>query len=482
MNRFLWVEDFGGEMTVQATVKSVFGSLNHFPELSDRTDKYDLCELLEPYISLALNFSEALAFIVDPDKLHKVDYVILDVDLPIDEGDSQYSDEVQNMLRDILGRYAGENDKQKEEGLKKVAGYQLYLELIIKRGFPENNILFCSDHADRLETIANAFSQAKISVPVIFNKGQKQEITTWLKQRIEPQTDYEYLRKGVLEACEHLSAEIERDKSNIRFGDFLKRNGETVKPEDLYAEMKDYLHTLQTLLPVREPQGKSKGAALKLFVRTLAHEWEDDATPPKLNNLSDSDKPLHAFAWIMKCVRNWSTHTKILDRMDERQLAFVFLSGMRVMFKLSNDIQAYEELLLKLFVNKRLLEMTTENEQRQKLSKSYANIMSGYCSDQAEKSKTVTFKNADFITILRAVQNNDKDNQKNFDYIQGLYQIFWHGLSPITLSAISVPNLEQSLGENKIQLEYTCSFTLHNYGTGNDFLNTLACCIYEDSW
>ncbi|TGO02369.1 hypothetical protein PN36_26115 [Candidatus Thiomargarita nelsonii] len=82
----------------------------------------------------------------------------------------------------------------------------------------------------------------------------------------------------------------------------------------------------------------------------------DAAYPDNLSACDKKDKGCiqvhrikYTFGWIMKCVRNWGAHTTLFDKLTESEVAFFFIVAMRAMFKLSDNTQAYENILLNLF-------------------------------------------------------------------------------------------------------------------------------------
>jgi len=137
MSQFLWIEDFEGDAK-QSFTQSVFGTfLNNAPI---PYDEMELKEFLRNYrILLELSFSEALQFIHQPENLFQVDYIILDVDLAVGDADDN------SLLSDILKIYGYKPQNEEsywkaEKALKKVAGYQLYIELVMALDFPKEHI------------------------------------------------------------------------------------------------------------------------------------------------------------------------------------------------------------------------------------------------------------------------------------------------------------------------------------------------------
>lgn len=455
-NHFLWIEDFDGRDPV-ATAKTVWGNLLNYDTISD---KYGMKDMIEKQgIFLELTFIRAMQFIRDPEKLAQIDYILLDIDLPIEQG--QLAD-----LDDILKRY--ENSREK---LQELAGYEIYLELVINHGFPKNRIIFCSNHGNRLKSIETAFLQARIPLdyPIYDKSGRTQNIQHWIKQRCEPQTDYEILRKGIFMGCQQVLDDISTQPDNIQFCEFIKNPNSN----DIQLEIQDYLKTLQSLLPIR----KSETKKFKLFIRTLTHEWDEKANVDKIKN----NKVKYTFGQIMKCVRNWTTHTKELDNLSEKQLAFLFMIAMRAMFKLPATVQNYEKLLLKLYGDTQSL--PAPESIKGFLHQSYKNVLIHYNSllqqnrKLAKPAESISLDKINFIALVRTMQLHDKTNSQSLDYKIILYQMFWHGLSPITLQ-------NPQYRDEALKLIFECdyNFELHDYECTHpdNFIYTLACAIYPN--
>lgn len=238
--------------------------------------------------------------------------------------------------------------------------------------------------------------------------------------------------------------------------------------------MQDYLETLQNFLPLR-PDNPQR--LYKLFVRNLAHEW-DVASPDNLPKCDKDDKKCFqnrsvkfTFGWIMKYARNWAAHTTVLDKLSAPEVAFLFIVAMRTMFKLSKSTQVYENILLNLFEKTESDAMqkqigTTPMNTQLPLSRSYLVI-----KNQIFQSNT-----ADAL-YFGTMLNNMINNQVDFDYVTGLFQMFWHGLSPVRLYE------RGTTIDNNQNVVFKYSFWLNDYGkTGNEFLFELARSIYQRSF
>ena len=97
---------------------------------------------------------------------------------------------------------------QSEDILRKIAGYQIYTELVIELGFPKAHILFCSNHASYFDQLKSKFASANIKPPLSSNpdkpfltKDDAADIKQWLN---DAQRDYFVLRRGIIEGCRQL--------------------------------------------------------------------------------------------------------------------------------------------------------------------------------------------------------------------------------------------------------------------------------------
>lgn len=226
---------------------------------------------------------------------------------------------------------------------------------------------------------------------------------------------------------------------------------------------------------MRQPDNPQR--LYKLFVRNLAHEWEA-AYPENLPKCDKGDKECfqarsvkYTFGVIMKYARNWVTHTTVLNKLSVQEVAFLFIVAMRTTFKLSQSTEAYEDILLNLFdkTESEVMQIqigTTPMNTQLPLSRTYL----------AVKNKIFQSNTGDalhFNTML----NNMLNNQVDFDYITGLFQMFWHGLSPVRL-------YERGTSiDNNQNVVFKYSFWLNDYGkTRDEFLFELVRSIYQRSF
>jgi len=480
MSHFLWIEDFAGG-TLQSATETVFGEMLKNQPLP-KTEKA-LKELLKKNgVLVEFTFLDGLEFIRNPQKWLSVDYVILDIDLAI-QSDIDENEWLPKILQDYYGYEPQEDEMLDEQNFDKakerlipVAGYQLYTELVMEHGFPKDHILFCSNHANEQKALQAAFQQARFEFPQPFSKDDKAKVQAWVRQRRE--NHYAVLRRGILEGCRTIQSLLnQRQKAAIQFDEFVKVDNDSRNVT--VAEMQDYLETLPNLLPLRKPENCQR--FYKLFIRSLAHEW-DAAYPDNLSACDKNDKSCiqarrvkYTFGWIMKCVRNWGAHTTMFDKLAEPEVAFLFIVAMRAMFKLSDNTEAYENILLNLF-NKTdssaMKKRIGSNGQTQiPLSRSYWQVKNKLF--QSEAKDVLSFHN---------MLNNLSNIPVEYDYVTGLFQMFWHGLSPVKLDALRERG-EVVDNNQTVVFKYNYSFPVNDYGKPKaGFLFELARSIYKRSF
>ncbi|MBS3955680.1 MAG: hypothetical protein KGZ88_22295, partial [Methylomicrobium sp.] len=410
MSYFLWIEDFENEPKVTASY--VFGGILN--ETLFAEDKRAIKKgFRDQGVFVELNFQDGLGFIKG--HLDKIDYIILDIDLPA-YGIDGINNEVLEVLKDFEG-YQVNEDKQIDEGerqtacneLKKIAGFYLYTKLVVELGFPKQHILFCSNHGENTKTIQEAFKTAKIVLPKIYQKSDA-DVRQWVKERFE--NPYSRLRRGIIEGCQYAKTLA---KENLYFNKF------TPKQDGILAEdVISYFEVLEGFLPLREP--KNKKTLYKLFIRTLSHEWE-----AAKNIKPDKEKPDAVLAWIMRNTRHWITHnSSLFNDTDEQLLAFLFMVNMRVMFSHADySIHNYESILLKLFDNESL-SAEELNGKSIPVTEAYLDLRN-IIRDQNQERKNLNIEEAfHFNEMANNVQlsNSSLRNDRKL-FTKLLYQMFW---------------------------------------------------------
>ncbi len=476
MSHFLWVEDF--ERSPRVTTSNVFGGI--FEDAEDLPDdSAELKSYLEPYgVFIQLSFQDAWEFIHSPKQMERIDYIVLDIDLPSHSG----SDITENVCK-ILKKWHGyepcddeaEDDRRFKiaaSELKKIAGYYLYIQLLTKIGFPHDHIIIVSDHGtENLKSIKDAFTQAKMEVPEVLTKSNPKT-----KKSVREFYDncYSILRRGIIDGCLWLEGNL-HDDDQVLFNAFTNETGKELSLDDIY----NYLNILKEFLPLREPKDQiDKWLIYKLLIRTLAHEWDalnyGSVRLHKKNNRQDIE--IQAFAKIMKMTRNWMAHGKIFEKADEALVAYLFWVNMRAMFHFGNDvIKQHERILLRVF-NSGLRKPLRENDFIQKIGRqkdrdvvdrelpmatSYRDLHASIKKHNGKnrESKVEHLSKYFFEDMLNnAAKCNGYTCQEPHreQVIRGLYQLFWHYTSTPWVNA-------RISDKNNITIDY--KFNYYDYGS-----------------
>ncbi|MEF3075699.1 hypothetical protein V2P20_11755 [Methylobacter sp. Wu1] len=287
--------------------------------------------------------------------------------------------------------------------------------------------------------------------------------------------NYLVLRRGIIEGCRHIVKLIEENKltkDDLRFNHFISETEKKVSIDDL----QDYIKVLEKFLPLRAPSNNS--SLYKLFIRTLAHEWE--AAEPKQLNKQNKQNGAYAFSWIMKMSRNWLAHGKVFEQLNPQDVAYLFIVNMRAMFDLGDKLLPYESHLLRLFTNVlREDEMkarigdpphkkNTENYNQRKipLVENYAALLMKYNSHARQ---AINFHDA----LNNLQKNNDNASDSDF-FIKGLYQTFWF------LTSIGEVYIPQD--EEQIRKFHCLNYQFKYFDYQKDYLFELARHIYNSSF
>jgi hypothetical protein len=269
------------------------------------------------------------------------------------------------------------------------------------------------------------------------------------------------LRRGIIEGCRQLK----KLKEKLRFDKFSK---EDKKPA--FLDIDDYLDVLENFLPLHEPCNKA--ALYKLFIRTLAHEWEESVEPKKIND----DQTTLAFSWIMKMTRNWMAHnsTAIFNSLMEQDVAYLFICNMRAIFDLGDEVKDYEKDLFLLFNKSEESEAFKESELIVKEKR--IPLVKHYVSYFNEKTKRIQVHN-----ILHDLQNDKTKLQAKGDdfFITGLYHSFWFLTSEHDDKKDKAK--EDRDNKNKVYISRYYTFNCFDYSQA-DFLLKFSSHIYNRSF
>lgn len=440
----LWVEDFGGGLQAgKNTLNQMFGDLICFDAWNNDvfslktkpTDLYDFCtqQKCRHTIYLCLNYFDYAEFKGKLTILNQIDAVIIDVRL---DNDFDSNKEIPSPYTDKIKFH--EN-----------AGFYIFNDLI-HLGVPAERVCFMTGEKNSIDDFKEKCSSIYIPKVNAFEKkdAEYEKLRIWIKSQ---ESDYIKLRRGIIAGCQYLKEQ----KDKLRFDKFCKEG------KSAFLDIDDYLSTLEGFLPLREPVDKK--TLLKLFIRTLSHEWEESVEPKELD-----DKGSFAFSWIMKMTRNWIAHnsTAIFTDLTEQDVAYLFICNMRAMFDLDNTVQIYENHLLLLFKNVDVGKIKNED----------IPLVDTYVSYFNEKTNK-----ADVHHILHELQNDKLklQNKGNKFFITGLYHVFWFLSSPFKITKAFAKQNHSNPKQNFI----TCHYATKSFDyTKTDFLFELARHIYNRSF
>jgi hypothetical protein len=410
VSTFLWVEDFEGGQYREfghALFGKAFGlEASAFPD-----NENDLREFMKHnQVVLATNFAKAANYV---DKnLRDFDYVVLDIDLNLLGEDV---DDDLPWVEPVLERWYGFDPNAENieasydvarQKMKEVAGYHLFMDLVMNRGFPRDRILFCSNHGNHLDSINKSFEPARIEAPSIYKKSDE-AVKQWIADQFEK--SYPKLRRGIIVACEQLLKRMRCNQIRFSMPD-LPRKGTSELTEN-NAEI--LLETLPRLLPAYENSVTERKIAFRLFARTLTQDWD------KVDCKNKIKQPVKAFSAVLVNVRNWTSHDpKALSEMDEGFVAYLFLIAMRSCFDLPhNRLEGYERALFPLIGKAAVLDM---GELTKDYMRSNGDVESKYALLDTEHPTSF------FSSRVNALQQGVKITPE--EQVSLLCQMLWHGL------------------------------------------------------
>ncbi len=333
----LWIEDFGGSKEGDSfLLDQMFGGISKsflkdwniddsYVEEPQNLENFCVRQGLPIKITLVKEINAFFKLKAsESDYKTRFDLVVIDIDLTKVE---------HSIDANSLPKGFSPNDLYKKEGL------YIYNDLI-RSGVPDENICFMTGEAlSTLDEFKSMCRSALIEEPTSFEKSEQgyEKFREWIQERYD--NSYLNLRRGVIDGIEYLQQNIDFFRFD-RFG----RDESRVLLKDTVG---DYFSTLAFLLPLREP--KNSGGQLVLFLRALAHIWEDNTDPQQLRRGCIDDSLAITFGYMLKQLRNYSAHQSHIGLPSSEDCAFFFIANMRAIFSLSKEILPFERYLLKLF-------------------------------------------------------------------------------------------------------------------------------------
>lgn len=419
MSSFLWVEDFEGGQYREFSYR-IFGHALGLVASDFFDNEIELKSFLKSkQIYLATNLAEGINFIANEAHLSAVDFVILDIDLALMGVDISEDEE---LIKPLLSKWYNynPNDTNEEKAfnaacdeLKRVAGYHLYIDLVVNRRFPRDRILFCSNHGGYLKAIQESFSGAKIEPPTVLTKAD-----TGLANSVAEfyADEYSKLRRNIISICNELT-------EALRFG-----QAEFTLPKYLYASEDNFTASdgvyLLTILPLLLPPFLKDRREISLvyrqIVRTIAQEFDK----VDYKNSAQFKRKL-PYIRVLHNIRNWTSHdSKALNHLDESDVAYVVLLFLYLGFEMKSKI--YEDLKSNLFEFAGMEVQIKPENLKENICNSLKSV-SQRCNElpieiQSEFSQASHF--AEKVNMLS--KNSCLTGGQHEKYI---YQIFWHNIA-----------------------------------------------------
>ncbi|MFZ4649059.1 MAG: hypothetical protein ACOYMB_05555 [Patescibacteria group bacterium] len=320
-----------------------------------------------------------------------------------------------------------------------------------------------------------AYRRCRIEPPKAINKSlneAKQHLNHWLENH--ERNDYLVLRRGIIEGCYFLKSHIEKDDGNIQFRDFIKIENNQPTIEITATDIKNYLDALSQFLAIKPNDLSTTNIQYRLFLRTLVHEWEENIDPNSLKEKHGKDlskiHDIYTFAWLMKMTRNWVSHANLLEPLDPKTIAFLFLVNMRAMFKLSKAIQPYERILL------RCVALSAADNINIKTLNGNIKHAEEYVDDILIRMNNVS-KNEQEVFIVTLIVNGEKKEKKLNEFRKKINEIYKYNTGQTGAEEHDFKSflLQYFWVNQKSELRKLSA-------TSDDFLPTLAHHIYKDSF
>jgi hypothetical protein len=418
MSSFLWVEDFEGGQYREFAYK-VFGNALGLASNDFFDNEIELKSFLKSkQIHLATNLAEGIEFINDEASLRKIDFVVLDIDLALMGADISH-DEV--LIKPLLERWYSYSatDANEEQSfnracdeLKRVAGYHLYIDLVVNRRFPRDRVLFCSNHGGYLKAIQESFNGAKIDPPQVLTKADPNLSRTIVNFYAD---DYSNLRRNIISICDELVEALRFEQAEFTLPKFLNGADDAIKATDgAYL-----LSILPLLLPPYIRDSKESSVIFRQFIRALTQDF--DKVNYKYFKPTSRKLP---YIRVLHCIRNWTSHdSKALKNLQVSDVAYVFLLFLQTSFSIeAKSIENIENSLLDIIGPFREID---EESLKNAFNESYEAV-NQKGKELSDDIKIDFYRNTYFASKVNVLAQNSclmPGEHEKF-----IYHVFWHNI------------------------------------------------------
>ncbi len=344
--RVLWVEDFGDGGDYEALLKEVFKDIPqpHRSALAEYVDSID---------SRQQDYGKWRKWYRDQPWLEalEIDICCSDAEFEALTGQSA-TDHYDAVLLDVNL----ENDffQLSRPYNSREGGFWLYNKLIAQSGFPPGRIALLTAHTGeehvkkfQEDCFRNNHEPLK-GLPKSSNSAAK-----WVEELSCSNDHFLLLRRGFLDGATfvgELLNDPEKKDAAIHFNRFLG----VKKASD--NEVKSHLNKIKDAMPDRLQEKEAVGERLRNFRGALGELWER-ASP---GNYQGSDEYIQQLGWVMKSLRNWSTHQAPLDDCGTAHMAFLVMAYFRTSFQMGDgmrddELRPYEHHLVRAMGNPGLI-------------------------------------------------------------------------------------------------------------------------------
>lgn len=456
----LWFEDFGGNLSADSsTLINFFGGL---------ISKQVFDQEWDPESDIVSNPDKLRDFFLEHSNKHRA--VLLRHFQDFRDSGSDFSKDFDVVAIDINLSRGVKPGQSIPVGFGEPppfhpkAGFYIYNQLI-RQGFPVDNICFLTGEiGSTFEEFAEHCRNALIPRPAAFGKDESglEKFRAWLSERSK--STHIRLRRGVIEGTKSIKESLKSDPASFQFKLFLENEDEAISA-------KDYLSTLEQFLPARRPPLSDFHRVMRLFVRTVVHEWESNAQPwhDKIKSFGNEEgqgnnvrvgvryqgqtrasRVLEAYGYVMKEARNWLAHGGLIKSIGPEIAAFLFLVNMRAMFQLPPETQRFEYLLLDVMGDS--VAKIDEKTLRENLRQSHSDLME-------HLGKTVELES--YVPRYRELFKQYANSATSADIHVLVVRILWHQLA-------------QRKAKEKVGYQCDCrAFNFRLSSEPKDFLNSL---------
>jgi len=343
MDMILWVEDdesvIKQRMAVPAGLDDKIGIKNYFQK--------------QYHISIAYGMDEALSLV----RAHDYDYVILDVNLPVNASDN-FGKVVKSSNWDTIEGFMQSDDEWSSidesggpdavmkyrdfynKNTRPFAGVYLYTHFIHQVNIRPEQIRIYSGHLDQLRGFESRIEKQKLPKPDqahIFGKaaGDDEEVSKFIREVIE--SPERILRHAMIEGCD-VAMKTDLRRIYPRYG------GEAIEPGVLWQHISTIRDVVKALGPKFESDPVKKGFYLSLLILLITSECQEQDSYHKENTYE-----FKQLMGVLDRIRNMDTHAQ--KNLDYSCLfvAFTFLVYIRAKCDFDKLTMEFEKNLLALF-------------------------------------------------------------------------------------------------------------------------------------